>query len=332
MYFDNRWQGAYGISRYAGEIRSRLGYAVRDLQPKGDPLSPQGIASWEATCAKARLGSARGAFLMSPSFTPSMAWMGRSAITVHDLIHLDVPAESSRIKGQYYERIVKRAVLENPITFTVSEFSKNQICSWTGVSPDRVVVVGNAPSASFTESGPVARYPHPYFLYVGNSKPHKNTRRLIEAFSQLEDTDTCLVLTGAPAAKDEELLHEKGLSSRVFYAGIVSESHLAALYRGSLALVFPSLYEGFGIPAVEAMACGTAVIASNVTSLPEVVGDAGLLVDPHHVDSIHAAMRRIAEDQSLRSGLVERGFRRVQEFTWDAMGVRVNTALQHKGF
>jgi glycosyltransferase involved in cell wall biosynthesis len=136
-----------------------------------------------------------------------------------------------------------------------------------------------------------------------------------------------LVLTGEPSENLEELARTLGVSGRVAFAGRVSEDELAALYRGALFLVFPSFYEGFGLPIIEAFACGTPVITSNVTSMPEIAGDAALLVDPHDVDAIAEAMVRLASSPELRKTLVARGYERIGTFSWDAVAERVKAAV-----
>ncbi len=160
-----------------------------------------------------------------------------------------------------------------------------------------------------------------YFLFVGTPQPRKNIARVIEAFllatCDLENVQ--LVIVGKPTPTLERLWrahHAAFASGRVVATGYVSDDKLACLYSGCIALVFPSLYEGFGIPVLEAMACGAPVITSNRTALPEAAGDAALLVDPEDTAAIAAAMRRVLDEPDLRTALRARGFAHVKQFTW----------------
>jgi glycosyltransferase involved in cell wall biosynthesis len=162
----------------------------------------------------------------------------------------------------------------------------------------------------------------PYILHVGSIQPRKNLTRLVEAFAEVMDDveGLQLVLAGRRAWGDQTLLDtidSLALEGRVVLPGYVPDSDLAALYSGACVYAFPSLYEGFGFPALEAMACGTPVISANTSSLPEIVGDAALTFAPTDVEGQAEALRRVLTDPALRDHLVERGFARVQQFTWE---------------
>lgn len=160
----------------------------------------------------------------------------------------------------------------------------------------------------------------PYFLYVGALVPRKNVGRILQAFARLrsEMPQAGLVIAGAAVYKAHAIYQQARAIEGVVFTGHVSEEELHALYYGALALIWPSLYEGFGRPPLEAMAHGTPVITSNVSSLPEVAGDAALLVNPLEVEAIAAAMRRVYEDAELRQMLAERGLERARGFSWEA--------------
>jgi alpha-1,3-rhamnosyl/mannosyltransferase len=173
----------------------------------------------------------------------------------------------------------------------------------------------------------------PYILYVGKLQSRKNLVRLIEAYNRFRDRCAAsgsqplqLVLAGRRTDEDTAIgdaMHESPYTSDILEVGYVGSpsvepgSDLPALYRGARMFVFPSLFEGFGFPPVEAMACGVPVLCSNTTSLPEVVGDAALLVDPLSADAIAGGMQRLHTDEDLRSALIERGFERARQFTWE---------------
>jgi glycosyltransferase involved in cell wall biosynthesis len=160
-----------------------------------------------------------------------------------------------------------------------------------------------------------------YLLYLGTLQPRKNLIRLVEAFALLQplSVDLRLVLAGKRGWHCDDLtarVRSLGLSGRVVFPGYVDDDDKAALISGATALVYPSLYEGFGLPVLEAMACGTPVLTSNVSSLPEVAGDAALLVNPLDVDDISAGMSRLITDADLRRSLVIEGYAQVRKFSW----------------
>jgi glycosyltransferase involved in cell wall biosynthesis len=163
---------------------------------------------------------------------------------------------------------------------------------------------------------------HPFLLYIGNIKPHKNLERLIEAFGVVRArglADLRLVIVGDEISKYPSLrqsVHRHRLDKYVRFLGFQPYDTLAAFYRLARAFVFPSLYEGFGLPPLEAMACGTPVVTSNVSSLPEIAGAAAVLVDPHEPASIADGITRAVTDETLRAQLIERGFARARDFSW----------------
>lgn len=162
----------------------------------------------------------------------------------------------------------------------------------------------------------------PYILYLGSSEPRKNLRRLVEAFAQLNAwaQEWTLVIAGSQSWQTAPLMatiqHLK-LEQRLQFPGAIADRDLPALYRGADLFVFPSLFEGFGLPVLEAMACATPVVTSTVSSLPEIVGDAGILVDPYDTSAIAAGMRRLLEDRGLAFELAARGVARARRFTWE---------------
>ena len=222
-------------------------------------------------------------------------------VTVHDLIHLRHPNPLARM---YARQMIGRAVRRSRRVLTVSEAVKHEIVSTFGCAEHHVVITPNGVGAPFSPDGPAAE--GRYFLYVGNDKPHKNVDVLVDAFAGVDGVS--LVLTGAPFERFRT-------RDRIVVTGFVDDQELAALYRGAIALVMPSREEGFGLPALEAMACGCAVITSNASALVEITGDAALHVEPN-IDALRAAVRRVASDDDLRRSLASRGVERVRMFTW----------------
>jgi glycosyltransferase involved in cell wall biosynthesis len=322
IYFDSRWNGNHGIGRFSLELQKRLRGLV-PLKIMGARLSPLDPLASALALARCR----QGCFL-TPGFNAPVRSPIPFAFTLHDLIHLHVPSESSALRRLYYASVVKPATRHAGRIFTVSEFSRQQIVAWAGVPPERVVVVGNGVSEVFRPGEPGADG-QPYLLHVGRRSSHKNIERLLAAFAASRGARGLrLVFTGTADAETMQQVQALALQERVCFAGSVDDAELAVLYRGARALVFPSLQEGFGLPVVEAMACGTPVITSNGTSLAEVAGSGNaLLVEPTDVDAIAAAIDRIVDDESLRQQLSRRGLERARAFTWPAVAERVQQEL-----
>jgi len=220
------------------------------------------------------------------------------AVTIHDLIHLHQP-QRNPLAPLYARAMIRRAIRKARVVLTVSEAVKREL---EALGAPNVVTTPNGIDALFS---PATRE-RTHFLYVGNDKPHKNVDALVDAFAR---TGGRLVLAGAPFTR---FANREGVEVR----GFVSNDELLQLYRSAVALVMPSHEEGFGLPAAEAMACGTAVITSLAPALVEITGDAALHVDARNVDALADAMRRVAIDGALREQLGARGVDRARDFTW----------------
>jgi len=211
---------------------------------------------------------------------------------------------------------------------TGSEFTRSQIIEWAAVPEDRVWNVGCGVGAAYRPGEQSDRLPFPYLLCVSNRKRHKNEFRVVDAFATSSLAEQLhLVFTGNPTRELREFIEQHHVTREVYFAGTIPEEKLPSLYGGAQALIFPSLYEGFGLPLLEAMACGTPVLTSNVTAMPEVAGDAALLVDPTSVEEISVAMRKIVSDSSLREQLQRKGRERAGQFTWSNTARRVRERL-----
>jgi glycosyltransferase involved in cell wall biosynthesis len=258
----------------------------------------------------------------------------KSVVTIHDCIHLRFPQYlPNRLAYAYARSSMWVATHRSNRVLTVSEASKRDILRYFRIPEAKINVIYNAIDERYGESpspDEVERVQDryqlnaPYVLYAGNIKPHKNLERLIEAFHTLrQDPDLAhvkLLIIGDEISKYATLrraVHKYKLHKHVRFFGFVSDKTLAVLYRLARVFVFPSLYEGFGLPPLEAMASGTPVITSNVSSLPEVVGDAALLIDPHDPGAIAEAMRRVLMDSDLREELRQKGLTRVRQFSWE---------------
>ncbi len=238
-------------------------------------------------------------------------------VTIHDMGVEVLRHAHPLTKREYTKRLIPRIARKARLIITNSEFSKWEIVRHLGIPEDRIRVTPLAASGEFEPVG--AQPVCPYFLYVGNLEPRKNLERLIEAFARMPAKEHQLVIAGnrwyhggAPEQKARSL----GLNGRVQFLGYVPRADLPALYSGATALVYPSLLEGFGLPIVEAMACGAPVITSNNSSMREVAGEAAVLVNPRNIREMTQAMTRLAEDQSLRQELSAKGLKRAGEFSW----------------
>lgn len=322
LNFDARWIGEHGIGRFAREVLSR----IQPVNPVRGFIKPTNPLDLINLFFSMNFNSSDNWF--SPGFNPVVSNFERYLFTIHDLNHIDVDGNGSFIKNLYYERVLKPAAKRAASVLTVSEFSRTRILEWCDAPEENVVNVGNGVSECFSPHGEIYKPGYEYFLCVSNRKPHKNEDRLLSSFAQCAfDDEIKLVFSGDPDTNIVASIKKLNLSNSVYFAGRLDEPDLASLYRGAQALVFPSLYEGFGLPLVEAMACGTPVITSNTTSLIEVADYASLLVDPLSEVEISAAMQTILMNKALRNDLSLKGLKRSAHFSWDKVAERVVSVI-----
>jgi len=262
-----------------------------------------------------------------------------SVVTIHDCIHLMFPQYlPNRWALTYARTSITMAARRATRVLTVSESSKRDILRFVDVPPGKIDVIYNSFDPRFgvePDADTVDRVRERYqlqsqfVLYAGNVKPHKNLERLIEAFHIVRSRgleQLKLILIGDEISKYTALrraVHRHQLHNYVRFLGYLPEDTLAVMYRLAGVFVFPSLYEGFGLPPLEAMASGTPVVTSNVSSLPEVAGDAAVLVDPYSAEAIADGMYRVLTDNNLRSDLRRRGPERARQFSWESSVRRV---------
>ncbi len=297
--------------------------------------SPGAYAAWLALGARGRLAADVAFF---PHYdVPPLGALPPAVVTVHDLMHFRLPAMFAAHKRLLAARVLRRAVRRAARVVTGAEHARRDLTAWMPWAAERITVVPHGVDPSFAAPVPEPALAwsgalRPYLLCVGNRKPHKNVVTAVEVLARLRARrpELRLVLAG-PRFRGSDGVAERaaalGVADAVVDAGPVSEDRLRALYRDAECLLFPSLYEGFGLPVLEAMASGTPVVASDRTSVPEVVGDAGLMVEALDADAMAAAVERLWSDGALRASLVTRGRERAAAFTWEAAASRVHRII-----
>ena len=277
-------------------------------------------------------------------------------MTVHDLLeHMARAREQNALWRSLYFQTTKRVLAGAARIFAVSNFTRNEIEKLFEIPADRIEVVYNAIDERFLRGHASAadrdliarRYQvtYPFLLYAGRISPHKNVVRMIEAFSALKTElerdqahpDLKLIIIGDDLSGNPDLRRtvvRSGVQNDVRFLGFIPIEVLRIFYDEAKVFVFPSLYEGFGLPPLEAMAHGTPVVTSNVTSLPEVVGNAAVLVNPENVFEIMRALHRVLMDQALRDRMKERGYLQAAKFSWETSVRRILGAygqIVHRG-
>jgi len=310
--------------------------ALRDLAENFVPVvdSSAGYSLREHISLPLKLRSLGAELLHSPHYVRPLLCTIPSVVTIHDCIHLLFPQYlPNRMAFRYARFVMGSAIRNSSIVFTVSEASRADILRfYPSTDPAKVHVVPNAIDAELlVDPGEAERervreryqIRGRFVLFAGNVKPHKNLERLIRAFARVRcqegNEDLRLVVIGDDVSRYASLRRtadEAGVRQEVRFFGFVPHETLAALYRMATVFAFPSLYEGFGLPPLEAMACGTPVVTSRISSLPEVVGDGALLVDPYNEDDIAQGIARVLDDEDLRARLVARGLERAASYSW----------------
>jgi glycosyltransferase involved in cell wall biosynthesis len=311
--------GRFGPLRHDGSVLSRPGTWARFALVGMARLGGAAAASWIAGPAEVFHAS---------NLTRSVPRRARLTATLHDLTTLLVPevhaAANVRADRDFFERIASRAAR----LIAVSRHTLEDAVRLLRFDPERMEVIYPGVAESFFDTpgrrtAEVRRrlgLGRPYALFIGTIEPRKNLDRLLDAWAGLKRSvreEFDLVVAGPPGWSSESTLARLRDSAGVRYLGYVPESELPPLTAGATLFVYPSLYEGFGLPVAQAMACGVPVVASGVSSLPEVVGEAGLLVDPHSVAEIRAGVERLLLSPSLRAELAVKARQRAACFRWE---------------
>ena len=314
-----------GVQRYVGELCTRFGKKLQTIAPTR-PLQGMKGHLWEQCWLPGRIHSR---LLWSPANTGPL-FLEHQVITVHDLAPLDHPEWFAPKFSAWYRWMVPRLVRIARRVITVSEFTKRRLVESTGVDEAKISVIPNGVSACFRPRPPDALeairkrlgIPSPrYVLSLATLEPRKNLRGQLNAWSRCVaqlPADTCLVIAGraGPRRVFGDMTPDS-VPARVHFTGFVPDADLPVLYSGALAMLYPSIYEGFGLPALEAMASGTVPIVSNSTSLPEVVADCAVMVDPRDDDSIASAIVGLVTNPQMRLELRDRAIGRARLFNWE---------------
>jgi len=310
---------------------------------------------WTHLRLAAELSSRRPDVLYVPSHVLPFAFPGPAAVTVHDLGYRVFPRAHPVLDRLYLDWSTRWNARRASVVIVDSEATRRDLIDQYQTDPGKIVVVHPGYDEDLHPVRDPARltairkrYGIPaslaggpgegaYLLHLGTLQPRKNLIRLIDAFTRAVDPPgipspeprPLLVLAGNPGWLAGPILeHARQAGPAVHITGFIAEEDKAALISGATAFLFPSLYEGFGFPVLEAMACGTPVICSNTSSLPEVAGDAALMVDPIDTAGLATAIRRVLTDESLRSGLTRRGFANLQRFSWQRCARQVLAAIE----
>jgi glycosyltransferase involved in cell wall biosynthesis len=263
-----------------------------------------------------------------------------SVITIHDLAFLSFPQTFRRVNRSYLTWATRLSARRAARILAVSQFTKQEIVRLLGIAPERIVVTYDACDARFVPPDPreLAAFrrrtglPERFILFVSTLEPRKNVTTLLDAYARIaSSTDAPLLIGGGKGWLYEPIfarLEALGLGDRVRFVGFIDADELPLWYAAATVFTLPSLYEGFGMPLLEAMACGTPVVTTTSSSLPEVVGDAGLLVSPTDADALGAALLRLLDDAGLREELRARGLQQARRFSWRETAERTLRAYQ----
>ncbi|WP_169336203.1 glycosyltransferase family 4 protein [Pontibacter roseus] len=334
-----------GVQRFAVELCLRL----KELLPEVVFVAPRGVVHpeigerlgvmelgklaghlWEQLELPLILRRMGSPLLVNLCNTAPILYSNK-VVCIHDLAFLVNPSWFSKSFAGFYKMLIPRVAKSSRKILTVSEYSKGTIVEYLAVPANKIEVVYNAVSeATFSATGIAGNKYGNYVLVVGSLDPRKNLKTLVSAFNASGLQDTKLVIAGGSSSifNDPEFKEQLMGNPSIVLTGYLSDEELRAAYRHAKLFVYPSLFEGFGLPPLEAMYCGCATMVSNTTSLPEVCADASYYVNPTQPAEIAHAIRLLLEDVPLRQSLVEKGFARSREFSWEKSAQRLKQILE----
>jgi glycosyltransferase involved in cell wall biosynthesis len=323
-----------GVRRYAGEAARRLGDQVTLLSEENAARGLKGHI-WEQFVLPRKVQASD--ILWSPANTGPLG-VKNQVVTIHDLSPLDQPQGFKPQFRLWYRILLPQLARRVRAIITDSEFSRGKIISRLGVNPEKVHAIAlGVDQAHFSprDAHEIAatrekyQLPETYLLFVGSLQQRKNLDRLLRAWEQVanQDSEIGLAIVGGSA---HPFLNPNldPIPPNVHMIETLNDRELPSLYSGAQTFIMPSLYEGFGLPVLEAMSCGTPVIAANAGALPEVAGKSALLVDPYDINDIASAIDQLVTDQELRNDLASKGLARAGEFSWDRTAMQIKTVLE----
>lgn len=304
---------------------------------------------WLNTILKAQLRKDKIDVLLSPNYTPPINLTCKSVVVIHDLAYFTVPnIHPNNLYRDYMKWSLPRIAKKADHIIATSKHTKNDIVDILKVSENKISVVYQAPSNIYSvDPGKIARekiknkfgLKEKFILFTGSIDERKNIETAIDALGiyqkEAKDENIKLVLCGKTDMMMKYTLFlkdhikKRNLEKNVIFTGYLEEKELISLYWTASALIYPSLYEGFGVPPLEAMLAGLPVIASNISCIPEIVNDAGLLVNPKDSKAFANAINKLLNDDSISKDIIKKGFERVKQFSWDKTGMQVLTILQN---
>lgn len=254
------------------------------------------------------------------SYFDLFPFVRKKILTVHDII----PHLLKEHRGHYFLNILERKNINKADhIITISQNTKKDLMKYFKIPEEKITVIYNGIDHELFYPKP-ERFDFPYILYVGTEEPRKNIEIILKVLYELKKEFKSLKLIKIGESgrilyrnKTLHLIKELGLENDVIFTNFIKKDDLPYYYSSAIALIFPSLYEGFGLPVLEAMACGCPVITANTSSIPEVIGDVGIMLDPNDVDGFKNAMKEILENQRLREDMIRNGIKRAKEFSWD---------------
>lgn len=294
---------------------------------------------WMELCFPGRIRRERADVLFSTVPGGMMCCPVPHVVSIHDLTPLAFPGDSPKSVQLNFQYRLGGILERSAAIIANSAWTRDDICRYYKICPEQIQIIPLGYDRDLFkprhEPGTLERYglsEIPYILAVGSDNPRKNLRRLVRSFGLMQSNSHYLVLAGPHGNKARDMLQEEaatsGVPGRIIFLDYVREEDLPVLYSGATLFCYPSLYEGFGLPVLEAMACGTAVVASNATSIPEVAGEAAILVDPMNCEEIAAAMDLIITDAHQRDLLRGAGLEQVARFSWEQAAKETLSVLQ----
>lgn len=336
----------HGIARYVYQLLKGLASSASPhtffvLINKGAPLEheewpehiqlitlkSQWISLWEQKEIPSVLRKVKADLFHAPSFVAPMFVPCKMIMTIHDLNHMVLPQFYTFFHQFYYQVIVRNSIKKSQYILTVSKFSKKEIVRTLGLSANKIFVTYNGVSERYRpiEDKEYLQYvrdiyglPEKFILCVSNNKPHKNVHQLVRAYCY-SDIQVPIVLACPVDRSLISIAENYGKKHLLYFSKFVDEQHLPAFYSMTDLFVYPSTYEGFGLPPLEALSCGTPVVVARSSSLPEVVGKHAIFANPYDFKAIASALERGVKDSLLREQLSTEGLQHARQFSWEKM-------------